>query len=40
VEGILNESGDFTPRPTNTIEQTGGGGAIDDFMPPPTIEVD
>jgi hypothetical protein len=37
VEGILSELGDFTPRPTNTVEQTGGG-VIEDSMPPPTIE--
>ena len=39
VVGILGELGDFIPRPTITIEQTGGG-VIEDSMPPPTIEVD
>ena len=38
VEGILSELGDFTPPLTDAIEQTcGGDGAIEDFMPPPTI---
>ena len=34
LEDILTSLGDFMPRPSNAIEQTGGG-AIDNSMPPP-----
>jgi hypothetical protein len=38
LEAILSEIGDFTPEITDAIQKTRGG-AMDDSMPSPTIEV-
>jgi hypothetical protein len=38
LECILSELGDFTPRSTKAIEQTGGG-VTEDSMPPPPLRL-